>query len=69
MMSAVLKPKDEKFILENLPDAEKLLLSDDLNDILDALFMWIEIYGLDEDEFPNKKGMEAQEVYDSICYG
>ena len=68
-MSVVLKPRDEKFIREHLPDAEKLLLSNDPNDILDALFMWIEIHGLDEDEFPNKKGMEAQEVYDSIYYG
>ena len=63
---AKLKEKDEKFIRENLDNAEEVLALEDLNDILDELFLWIEIHGLGEDEFPNAKGEKAQEVYDSI---
>lgn len=63
---AKLKEKDEKFIKENFDNAEEVLALENLNDILDELFLWIEIHGLDKDEFPNKRGEEAQEVYDSI---
>lgn len=63
---AVLKEKDEKFIRENFNNAEEVLALEDLNDILDEIFQWMEIYGLDEDEFPNGMGEKAQEVYDSI---
>lgn len=63
---ARLKEKDEKFIRENFDNADEVLAMEDLNDILDEIFLWIEIHGLDEDEFPNEKGRKAQEVYDSI---
>lgn len=63
---AKLKEKDEKFIRENFDNAEEVLALEDLNDILDELFLWIEIHGLDKDEFLNAKGEKAQEVYDSI---
>lgn len=63
---AKLKEKDEKFIRDNFDNADEILALEDLNDILDEIFLWIEIHGLDEDEFPNEKGMKAQEVYDSI---
>lgn len=63
---AKLYKKDEKFIRDNFDNAEEVLAMEDLNDILDEIFLWIEIHGLDEDDFPNKKGKEAQEVYDSI---
>lgn len=63
---AILKEKDEKFIRENFDNAEEVLALGDLNDILDEIFQWIELHGLDEDEFPNEKGEKAQEVYDSI---
>ena len=46
--------EDEKFIRENL------------NDILEELFAWMNQYGLDKDYFPNAKGEAAQQVYDSI---
>lgn len=61
-----LKPKDEKFIRENFDNAEEILAMEDLNDILDELAEWISLHGLDKEYFPNKKGEEAQKVYDSI---
>lgn len=61
-----LKEKDENFIKENFDNAEDVLALEDLNDVLDEIFLWIEVHGLDEDDFPNEKGMKAQEVYDSI---
>lgn len=63
---AKLKKDDEEFIRKNFDNAEDVLALEDLNDILDEIFIWIEIYGLDEDDFPNAKGEEAQKIYDSI---
>ena len=61
-----LKEEDEKFIRENMKNANEVLASDDLNDILDELAVWIDMNGLGDDYFPNVKGREAQKVYDSI---
>lgn len=58
--------QDEKFIRENFDNAEEVLALEDLNDVLDEVFLWMTIHGLDKEEFPNKKGEEAQKVYDSI---
>ena len=58
--------QDEKFIIDNFSNAEEVLALEDLNDILDEIFLWMEIHGLDEDDFPNAKGEAAQKVYDSI---
>ena len=58
--------QDEKFIRENFDNAEEVLALEDLNDVLDEVFLWMTIHGLDKEGFPNKKGEEAQKVYDSI---
>lgn len=63
---AKLKKEDEKFIRDNFDNAEEVLALEDLNDILDELFLWIEKHGLNKNEFPNEKGEAAQKVYDSI---
>ena len=63
---AKLLEKDEKFIRENFENAEEVLAMENLNDILDELFAWMNQYGLDENYFPNAKGEVAQKVYDSI---
>lgn len=63
---AKLLEQDENFIKENFDNAEEILALEDLNDILDKIFQWMEIHGLDENDFPNKKGEAAQKVYDSI---
>ncbi len=65
-MMVKLIEKDEKFIRDNFENAEEVLALDDLNDVLDEIFIWMEKHGLDEDEFLNAKGETAQEVYDSI---
>ena len=61
-----LKEKDEKFIQENFDNAEDILALEDLNDVLDEIFLWIEIHGLDEENCLNEKGKLAQTVYNSI---
>ncbi len=63
---AKLKEEDERFIRDNFENAEKNLSLCDLNDILDEIFLWMKIHGLDKDNFPNAKGKAAQKVYDSI---
>ena len=63
---AKLLEQDEKFIRENFDNAEEVLALEDLNDILDEIFSWMTIHGLDNDNFPNSKGVAAQKVYDSI---
>lgn len=63
---ARLLEQDEKFIRENFDNAEEVLALEDLNDILDEIFLWMTIHGLDKEQFPNKKGEAAQKVYDSI---
>ena len=65
-MMAKLLEKDEKFIRENFVNAEEVLAMEDLNDVLDELFTWMNQFGLDKDYFPNAKGEAAQKVYDSI---
>ena len=63
---AKLKEKDEKLIQENFDNAEDILALEDLNDVLDEIFLWIEIHGLDEENCLNEKGKLAQTVYNSI---
>ena len=63
---AKLKEEDERFIRDNFENAEKILSLCDLNDILDEIFLWMKIHGLDKDNFTNAKGKAAQKVYDSI---
>lgn len=63
---AKLEKSDEKFIRENFDNADEILAYEDLNDILDELFQWMAINGLDENDQPNAKGEAAQKVYDSI---
>ena len=64
-MAKLLK-EDENFIRNNFENAEEILKKEDLNDILDELFAWINEYGLDKDFCLNNKGEEAERVYDSI---
>ena len=64
-MAKLLK-EDESFIRNNFENAEAILKKEDLNDILDELFAWINEYGLDKDFCLNAKGEEAERVYDSI---
>lgn len=61
--------EDREFIIKNLKNGEKLLESNDINDILDPLGDLIDdkgFYGYDYNDF----GRKAQKVYDNVyLYG
>lgn len=57
--------KTERFLRKWLPD---VVNAKKVNDILDPLYMLIEVKGFDENEEYNTFGKEAQEVYDDIYY-
>ena len=57
--------KSKKFLEKWLPD---VVTAESANDILDPLYMLIEIKGFDENDDYNAFGDEAQEVYDDIFY-
>lgn len=63
-----LTSEDKNFIKEKLPDAEQMLISDDVNDILDSIADWISINGFEPPHYYdyNDLGREAQKVYDRI---
>lgn len=61
-----LLPNEIEFIRNNLPDADNLLKTEQVNDILDALYDWIDYYGFDSDFELNDKGRIAERIYDSI---
>lgn len=57
--------RDRKFIIDNLPDGEKILESGDADELLDVLYDVIDrkgFFGYDYNDF----GREAQKVYDRI---
>lgn len=61
-----LLPHEIDFIKNNLPDADNLLRTEQVNDILSALYDWIDYYGFDSDYALNDKGRIAERIYDSI---
>lgn len=54
------------FIKDNLENAEILLQSDDVNDILEPLDIWILANGFNNDYSLNDIGRQAQKIYDNI---
>ncbi|MDD3417240.1 MAG: hypothetical protein PHY47_25145 [Lachnospiraceae bacterium] len=64
-----MREKDINFIQKNFDNAEKLLATKEVNDILDAISDWIEDNGYSPEsdylEY-NDLGREAQDVYDSV---
>jgi hypothetical protein len=62
--------KDRVFIKQNFDNAEALLNSENLDDVLDPLYDLIDDKGFappDYEEY-NDFGREAQKIYDSIYY-
>lgn len=57
--------KTELFLKKWLPD---VVDAKRVNDILDPLYMLIEMKGFDENEEYNAFGEEGQEAYDDIYY-
>jgi len=57
--------KSRRFLEKRLPD---VVMAEKVNDILDPLYMLIEVEGFDENDDYNAFGDEAQEVYDDVYY-
>lgn len=67
MINMLKLTKDEtNFIKDNLENAEMLLQSDNVNDILDPLDTWILVNGFNDDYSLNDIGRKAQRMYDNI---
>ena len=64
---------DREFLIENIPNAEAMLLSDDLGGILDELDTWIALHGYtsggDEEYVLKPIGRKAERIFDRIYYG
>ncbi len=61
-----IKENERIFIQENIDNANTLLQSDNVNDILCALDNWLTLNGFDDDYDLTEKGRIAQRIYDSI---
>lgn len=57
-----------KFLKENFENADALIQSEKVNDILDPLDELIVYRGFDEDYDLNEWGQKAQKIYDDIFY-
>lgn len=51
---------------ENHEKLEKLIASDDCNDLLDELNYWLTFEGFDKNYNLNKVGLRVQEIYDYV---
>ena len=57
---------ESEFIRKNIENSAELLLSEKVNDVLDALSDWILANGFDENYDLTDEGRIAQRIYDSI---
>ena len=55
--------KSEQFLKEKIPE---VLDMSDINDALDAISTWMQLYGFDGNDDINEPGREAEHVYDDI---
>lgn len=60
--------KEIQFIRDNFENAEELIASNDLRDVLYAIDGIITYKGFDINEDLNDFGREAQRIYDDIYY-
>ena len=61
-----LTEEHKEFIRKNLDNPEKLIKTDDVNEVLDALDELMMLEGFDKDDEPNKRGYEIEKVLDEI---
>lgn len=67
-MMVKLREHEIKFLKENFENADALIQSEKVNDILDPLDELIVHRGFDEDYDLNVWGQKAQKIYDDIFY-
>lgn len=72
-VTSMIKIKNEdvdflkKFVFKEEPEKlEKLIASDDCNDLLDELNYWLTFEGFDKNYNLNKLGLRVQEIYDYV---
>lgn len=58
--------KQEEFIRANLGNPEQLILSNDVNDVLEALDDLMLYEGFDKYDEPNARGYEIEHIRDEI---
>ncbi len=63
-----LREHEIKFLKENFENADALIQSEKVNDILEPLDELIVYRGFDEDYDLNELGQKAQKIYDDIFY-
>lgn len=63
-----LREHEIKFLKENFENADALIQSEKVNDILEPLDELIVYRGFDEDYDLNEWGQKAQKIYDDIFY-
>lgn len=61
-----LTKKHVEFIHNNLKNPERVMSSDDVNEILEALDNRMLYEGVDENEEPNARGYEIERIRDEI---
>jgi hypothetical protein len=62
----IIRPDDKNFITDNLENAEDLLRSEDVNDLLDALYDFNDIKCFDDKECKSSYVQNIQSIYDHI---
>lgn len=67
-MMVKLREHEIKFLKENFENADALIQSEKVNDILEPLDELIVYRGFDEDYDLNEWGQKAQKIYDDIFY-
>ncbi len=67
-MMVKLREHEIKFLKENFENADALIQSEKVNDILEPLDELIVYRGFDEDYDLNELGQKAQKIYDDIFY-
>lgn len=61
-----LSEEQKKFIKDNFKDADNMIKTDNLDDILLPLDELITYQGFDDNYLPTKWGNEAERIYDEI---
>lgn len=58
--------EDKIFLIENLQNGEELVMSDDVIDLLDAMYEFNDLKCFDDEECKNSFGKRMQSVYENI---
>ncbi len=60
--------EERRFLIENIENAEEILMSDNVNDILDSLSDFLNFAGFDKNDDITDYGRKIERIYDNIYY-